>query len=246
MPCDGNALRLVLRTQSRSCSVRRLASDCQLRFTFHVSQSPKPPCPGPPHNPAVRELIANKRRYSSAPNREDARRGFRGWHERGYLPHRDEPGFTQFVTFRLVDTFPESLRSEWEHLWRIDDDRKRRIELEAYLARGRGKCHLRRERCDGICAGIGVWPSLQLAGEEALRQIRPCSLRWQRSATGPADTVAVRGAASTPFIIPNQEIRWVSCPLPIGKTRPGQGARSLVSSARIAPTARVEEAIDAA
>ena len=92
----------------------------------------------------MRELIANKRRYSSAPKREDAIRGFRGWHERGYLPHRDEPGLTQFVTFRLTDTFPESLRSEWEHLWRIEDDRKRRIELEAYLDRGRGECHLRR------------------------------------------------------------------------------------------------------
>ena len=92
----------------------------------------------------MRELIANKRRYSSAPKREDAIRGFRGWHERGYLPHRDEPGLTQFVTFRLQDTFPESLRSEWEHLWRIEDDRKRRVELEEYLDRGRGECHLRR------------------------------------------------------------------------------------------------------
>jgi REP element-mobilizing transposase RayT len=71
-------------------------------------------------------------------------RGFRGWHERGYLPHRDEPGLIQFVTFRLADSFPESLRSEWEHLWRIEDDRKRRIELEAYLDAGRGECHLRR------------------------------------------------------------------------------------------------------
>jgi hypothetical protein len=60
------------------------------------------------------------------------------------LPHRDEPGLTQFVTFRLVDTFPESLRSEWEHLWRIEDDRERRTELEAYLDRCRGECHLRR------------------------------------------------------------------------------------------------------
>jgi putative transposase len=92
----------------------------------------------------VRDLVEGKRRYSSPPKQEDAKLGFRGWHERGYLPHRDEPDLTQFVTFRLADTFPESLRSEWEHLWRIEDDRERRTELEAYLDRCRGECYLRR------------------------------------------------------------------------------------------------------
>ena len=70
--------------------------------------------------------------------------GFRGWHEAGRLPHRDESGLVQFVTFHLADSFPESLRSEWEHLWSIEDDRQRRIELEADLDKGRGECHLRR------------------------------------------------------------------------------------------------------
>jgi REP element-mobilizing transposase RayT len=91
----------------------------------------------------LRDLVAGKRQFSSPPKQEDAKRGFRGWHERGYLPHRDEPGLTQFVTFRLADSFPESLRSEWEHLWRIEDDRARRTELEAYLDRCRGKYYLR-------------------------------------------------------------------------------------------------------
>ena len=36
------------------------------------------------------------------------------------------------------------LRSEWEGLLKIEDDRRRRIELEAYLDKGRGECHLRR------------------------------------------------------------------------------------------------------
>lgn len=111
---------------------------------FGVSLPPKPRRPGPPHNPGVRDLVSGKRQWSARPKVEDAKRGFRGWHERGYLPHRDERGLTQFVTFRLVDTFPESLRSEWEQLWRIEDDRERRTELEAYLDRGRGECHLRR------------------------------------------------------------------------------------------------------
>ncbi len=73
---------------------------------------------------------------------EDVKRGFRGWHENGYLPHRDEPGMTQFVTFRLADAFPEKLRAEWEVLLKIENDRRRRIELEAYLDKGRGSCVL--------------------------------------------------------------------------------------------------------
>src|SRR5947209_14163084 len=100
--------------------------------------------PGPPHNPWLRELIVGKRKWASSLRPPDAKRGFRGWHERGYLPHRDEPGLTQSVTFRLADSFPESLRSEWEHLWKIEDDQQRRAELEMYLDRGRGECHLRR------------------------------------------------------------------------------------------------------
>jgi REP element-mobilizing transposase RayT len=89
-------------------------------------------------------MIERKRRWSSPAKSEDLKRGFRGWNERGYLPHRDGPGLTQFVTFRLADSFPESLRSEWEHRLKIEDDRQRRAELEAYLDRGRGACHLRR------------------------------------------------------------------------------------------------------
>jgi REP element-mobilizing transposase RayT len=111
---------------------------------FAVSQPPKARSPGPPHNPGVRELVEAKHCWSSCLKPESAKRGFRGWHERGYLPHRDEPGLTQFVTFRLADTFPASLRSEWAHLWQIEDDRERRAELEAYLDKGAGECHLRR------------------------------------------------------------------------------------------------------
>src|SRR6185437_10809826 len=109
-----------------------------------VSQPDDQRRPAPPYNLGVRDLVVGKRLWSSSSKKENLKLGFRGWHERGYLPHRDEPGLTQFVTFRLVDSFPESLRSEWEHLWRIEDDRERRIELEAYLDRGRGECHLRR------------------------------------------------------------------------------------------------------
>ena len=121
-----------------------LAAFQSFRLNIRVSQPPKPRHPGPPRNPGIRDLVEGKRRSSSSPKMENLERGFRGWHERGYLPHRDEPGLTQFVTFRLADSFPESLRAEWEHLWKIEDDRQRRVELEAYLDRGRGECYLRK------------------------------------------------------------------------------------------------------
>lgn len=100
--------------------------------------------PSPPHNPGVRDLVAGKRRGAPPLDRPEIEQGFRGWNERGYLPHRDEPGLVQFVTFRLADAFPVELRSEWEGLLKIEDNRQRRIQLEAYLDRGRGECCLRR------------------------------------------------------------------------------------------------------
>ena len=105
---------------------------------------------GPPHNPGVRELVADKRQWSSPPNREDAKLGFHGWNERGYLPHRDEPGLTQFLTFHLADSFPAALRSEWEGMLQVEDDRERRWQLETYLDRGRGECHLRQPDIAGL------------------------------------------------------------------------------------------------
>jgi putative transposase len=106
--------------------------------------------PSPPQSPGLRDLIRGKREWAHAPAQADVERGFHGWHERGYLPHRDEPGLVQFVTFRLADAFPEALRSEWEALLQIEDDRQRRIELEAYLDKGRGTCHLRQPEIAGI------------------------------------------------------------------------------------------------
>jgi REP element-mobilizing transposase RayT len=100
--------------------------------------------PSPPINPGVRDLVAGKRAWSKPLAQDAIQRGFSGWHENGYLPHRDEPDLTQFVTFRLGDALPVELRSEWEGLLNIENDRRRRIELEAYLDRGRGECLLRR------------------------------------------------------------------------------------------------------
>ena len=109
--------------------------------------------PSPPYNPGVRDLVAGKHAWSRPLPQDAIERGFLGWHENGYLPHRDEPGLVQFVTFRLADAFPAELRWEWGALLKIEDDRKRRIELEAYLDRGRGECHLRRPEVAQLVEG---------------------------------------------------------------------------------------------
>ena len=101
----------------------------------------------------MRDLVRGKREWSHPLAEEDIEHGFVGWHERGYLPHRDEPGLVQFVTFRLADAFPAELRAEWRALLEIEDDRKRRIELEAYLDRGRGECHLWRQEIAELVEG---------------------------------------------------------------------------------------------
>ena len=71
-------------------------------------------------------------------------KGFRGWHQRGYLPHFDAPGVTQFVTFQLHDSFPVTRRAEFEAILKEADDSVKRRKLEAWLDRGHGECWLRR------------------------------------------------------------------------------------------------------
>src|SRR5688572_20375386 len=97
-----------------------------------------------PYNPTLRELIKGKRQTSFPVHDAAVDAGFRGWHERGYLPHRDAPGLIQFLTFRLKDSFPKELRAEWAALFEIENDRERRLRLEQYLDLGRGTCILRR------------------------------------------------------------------------------------------------------
>ncbi len=98
---------------------------------------------GAPHNPGLQQLVADKKAWSEPMEAAASARGFLGWHQRGHLPHRDQPGLTQFVTIRLNDALPISRRSEWEALLHIEDDRQRRAQLEVYLDRGLGECHLK-------------------------------------------------------------------------------------------------------
>ena len=92
----------------------------------------------------LKHLVAGKNNAFRLLTEEEKALGFLGWHERGYLPHCDYPNFVQFVTFRLEDSMPASRRGEWEHLLAIEDVREKRLQLEAYLDRGRGACELRR------------------------------------------------------------------------------------------------------
>ncbi len=98
---------------------------------------------GPPYNPGVQKLIQAKREWHYQPTTEDLRRGFRGWYERGYLPHFDAPNVTQFLTFMLDDAFPVWRRREWEPILKEPDHSIRRRKLEAWLDRGHGECWLR-------------------------------------------------------------------------------------------------------
>ena len=91
----------------------------------------------------LRELVADKNRWSRPLTDEERALGFLGWHERGYLPHCDFPGLVQFITFRLADSMPAARRGEWEHLLKIEDVREKRTKLEEYLDRGVGECWLR-------------------------------------------------------------------------------------------------------
>jgi REP element-mobilizing transposase RayT len=98
----------------------------------------------PPKNPGLLQLIRAKRERHWKPTAEQLRQGFRGWHQRGYLPHFDAPDVTQMVTVMLADTFPVKRRAEWEPILKGADTSLKRRKLEAWLDRGHGQCWLRR------------------------------------------------------------------------------------------------------
>jgi REP element-mobilizing transposase RayT len=104
----------------------------------------------------LRQLVAGKQKWRNPLPNGAIAKGFKGWHERGYLPHCDKPGLIQFVTFRLWDSMPTARRGEWEHLLSINTRsdaprsgaqsialREQWIKLEEYLDRGFGDCFLR-------------------------------------------------------------------------------------------------------
>jgi type I restriction enzyme R subunit/putative DNA methylase len=82
-----------------------------------------------------------------------------GIHTRGYLPHVKREGAAYFVTFRLADSLPQEVLREFKRRQaerlralaadakpeaREEIDREFRRQVERYLDRGAGECHLRR------------------------------------------------------------------------------------------------------
>ena len=96
-----------------------------------------------PCNPGLQELVDGKRQWQDSPDAPKVSSEFRLWNQRGYLPHRDAPGLRQFVTFRLADSFPVELRSEWGALLKTENSRRRQQQIEEYLNKGRGQCYLK-------------------------------------------------------------------------------------------------------
>lgn len=78
--------------------------------------------------------------------RSAARPDHPGWTSRGYLPHRDELGLLQSVTFRLADSLPQDKLRQMERELALrpkgHQDPERRKRLERWLDAGIGCCAL--------------------------------------------------------------------------------------------------------
>ena len=90
-----------------------------------------------------------------------------GVHSRGYLPHIKREGASYFVTFRLADSLPQAVLLDLKRRW--SEQRQRlpatdaagremanqelRRQVERYLDKGAGACHLRRPEIAEMVAG---------------------------------------------------------------------------------------------
>ena len=79
--------------------------------------------------------------------------GIPRWYSRGYLPHRDEPGLLQSITFRLADALPHERLRQGEEMLALQPasarDMERRKHMELWLDAGRGCCALRHSQMAG-------------------------------------------------------------------------------------------------
>jgi len=96
---------------------------------------------------APREKIAEL--VLGGPGEKDSGgRAPRGWYSRGYLPHCDEGGALQMITYRLGDSLPQRVLKEMEEtLALLPEGRResvRRQQIEEWLDAGLGSCVLSR------------------------------------------------------------------------------------------------------
>jgi len=98
----------------------------------------------PPVNPLWRNSLLGAR--ASRPHKQ--------WHSRGYLPHLDQPGLVQSITFRLYDSVPAHVVGSWRNELQCTSSLPatdpRMVELRKRIAEfedaGHGACYLRDER----------------------------------------------------------------------------------------------------
>ena len=71
------------------------------------------------------------------------------WKSRGYLPHYDSLSSIQSITFRLADSLPQEklsyLKEQLKLLPKIEQEKKKRIEIEQWLDSGYGCCALQNQ-----------------------------------------------------------------------------------------------------
>jgi len=70
------------------------------------------------------------------------------WRSRGYLPHIDDDGLVQFITFRLADSMPEEALKNWRSDLAngVVTDANCRRRIETYLDQNYGDCALKDQR----------------------------------------------------------------------------------------------------
>ena len=112
--------------------------------------------PEPSTNPGLNRAFHELRAKGLPKNPPNPLRG--GIHSRGYLPHVKREGASYFVTFRLLDSLPREVllglkQRQAEKLRRLGDgnqsardeiDLEFQRQIERYLDRGAGECHLKR------------------------------------------------------------------------------------------------------
>ena len=77
-----------------------------------------------------------------------------GWYTRGYLPHNDQAGQIQFITYHLADSLPadvvERLAQELESLPPEKQEIHRRKRIEEWMDAGHGSCVLENQVLAGM------------------------------------------------------------------------------------------------
>jgi type I restriction enzyme R subunit/putative DNA methylase len=98
---------------------------------------------------------------------------YKGWYSRGYLPHLDMPGILQSITFRLIDSMPQTVLKQLEN--ELLDvpisirEVERRKRIDQWLDAGLGCCALRHS-----CVAKVMQQTLLIADGQRYRLLAWC------------------------------------------------------------------------